>query len=904
MPLKFDNARAMFRAGRYVDILTELGSPDRDLSSFTPELRILLAHTFLQTGQIRRALEIVNRESGQRISPVLRSQCELISGVACRHNAEIGKALQHYQVAVQYAREGDDPAQTAWAAIQMFRLLAELHRSDELAPMLSDVRRFVTKAGDAHATAYMHDAVALMEASNGRTEEARRHLNVGRSLIHSYPNAWLEQLNLIGAFFLDFLECKYRSAIAHLEQARRLLPITGSRERTVIDCNHGHTLLVMGRFEAAIERFRALVSSDTGLARLGSIDGLARVYLAAGRLPDCEDTLDRYEALVASDQRLAVAFAGRSTVTTRIRLLIEKSSFAEAAAGAQRCLAEARILNDRILEADLTCLLAEALAGLGRPVEAARSLNRSSATPDGESGTQNAAYYRALGRVVGGVDRTLSHALLTRARRIWEEQGNRGALSELTRMVVSETGTSKAGSQRTDTTLVVNTLSSSLMLAHSPRLLAQELSNAIAALQCSPKVQVIESLPSRLDLRDPERHRVLTIGSERHTQISLVCELPDDAIKTIVLGDVLRIGAAAIELDRWREEDRNRAALWPAPPIEQQAGALYVAEEMQTLLSTARRVAPTNVPVLITGETGTGKEILARTIHAYSNRARGAFLPFNCTSTPKDMLDSQLFGHRRGSFTGAIDHFQGIIRASAGGTLFLDEIGDMGLDVQPKLLRFLESSEVHPVGDTQPVRVDVRVIAATNANLDALVANGRFRDDLFYRLNIVRLHVPPLRERRVEIPVLAHHYLQKHAQECGKGDLRLAEDTMEFLVLYRWPGNVRQLANEMRRMAALCESGAVLMPEHLSPEIAASRRTIPASERVLDPTEIAVRLDQPMAAATEHLERAMLQYALKQCGGRMEETAALLGLSRKGLYLKRQRFGIEPPEASTAAGAA
>jgi DNA-binding NtrC family response regulator len=218
--------------------------------------------------------------------------------------------------------------------------------------------------------------------------------------------------------------------------------------------------------------------------------------------------------------------------------------------------------------------------------------------------------------------------------------------------------------------------------------------------------------------------------------------------------------------------------------------------------------------------------------------------------------------------------------------------------VQPKLLRFLESNEVHPVGEAHPVRVDVRLLAATNANLDALVADGRFREDLFYRLNIVRLHLPPLRERRIEIPALAQHYLEKHTREYGKRDIRLSEETMEYLLLYRWPGNIRQLANEMRRLTALAESGAVLTPGHLSPDIAASRRTIPASERPIDPSELVVRMDQPMAAATEHLERSMLQYALNRCGGRIEETAALLGLSRKGLYLKRQRYGIDPPEPS------
>jgi hydrogenase-4 transcriptional activator len=211
------------------------------------------------------------------------------------------------------------------------------------------------------------------------------------------------------------------------------------------------------------------------------------------------------------------------------------------------------------------------------------------------------------------------------------------------------------------------------------------------------------------------------------------------------------------------------------------------------------------------------------------------------------------------------------------------------------LLRFLESSEVHPIGELHPTGVDVRVIAATNADVDTLVSQGRLREDLFYRLNIVRLHLPPLRERRVEIPPLAHHYLHKHAHDYGKTDLRLSEEIMEFLVLYRWPGNVRHLANEMRRLAALAESGAVLMPEHLSPEIAASRRTIPASERTLDPTEVVVRLDQPMAAAVQHVERALMLHALRQAGSNMEQAATLLGLSRKGLYLKRQRYGIEVP---------
>jgi len=181
-------------------------------------------------------------------------------------------------------------------------------------------------------------------------------------------------------------------------------------------------------------------------------------------------------------------------------------------------------------------------------------------------------------------------------------------------------------------------------------------------------------------------------------------------------------------------------------------------------------------------------------------------------------------------------------------------------------------------------------VAATNANLEQLVAHGRFREDLFYRLDVVRLPVPPLRERREEIPLLAQHYIDLCSRDAQKTGLRLAEETMEYLVLYKWPGNVRQLANEIRRMVALAESGAVLMPEHLSREIAASRRTIPASEREIAPTEFVVRTDQPMSAAIEHVERSMIQYAMTIAEGRQDVAAQILGLSRKGLYLKRARL--------------
>jgi len=445
---------------------------------------------------------------------------------------------------------------------------------------------------------------------------------------------------------------------------------------------------------------------------------------------------------------------------------------------------------------------------------------------------------------------------------------------------------------------LVDSITSVLDLSRSPHLLARELLSAIERLECSPRARILEGPPEHNPAEPGCMH--LTISDEGDNRIAIACDVPDTPAKALALAGVLRVGRAAVELERLRESERGRAALWPESSAEEQAGALFSTDEMRAVLSTARRIAATTIPVLITGETGTGKEVLARLIHAYSQRARALFVPFNCTSMPRDMLESQLFGHRRGSFTGATEHFQGVTRAANHGTLLLDEIGDMSLDVQPKLLRFLESNEIHPVGESRPIEIDVRVIAATNCDLEERVSRGEFREDLYYRLNIVPLRLPPLRERRGEIPALAVHYLDKYRLEFAKGDLRLAQDTMEYLLLYRWPGNIRQLANEMRRMAAIAEPDAVLMPEHLSPDIAKSRRTLPASELSIDADEVVVRLDQPIAAATEHLERTMVARALRRCGGRIDAAAKILGLSRKGLYLKRQRYQLEETPAAGA----
>lgn len=330
-------------------------------------------------------------------------------------------------------------------------------------------------------------------------------------------------------------------------------------------------------------------------------------------------------------------------------------------------------------------------------------------------------------------------------------------------------------------------------------------------------------------------------------------------------------------------EATNERPLEPLLPgfVCASAAMAKVAEQIQ-------RLQGHNLTVLITGESGTGKDLVARAIHVGSPRSSAMFLPYNCTTTTRDLADSQLFGHRRGSFTGAVSDQQGLIRSASGGTLFLDEIGDLPLDVQPKLLRFLEQGEVMPVGETRPQSVDVRVLAATNADLEQRVSEGRFREDLYYRLSVIRIYVPPLRERREEIPHLSTFFLRESSERLGKPDVQLSPATLDILARYWWPGNVRQLRNEIQRAVALSQPGSLITPDQLSADLTAppSREAGKAggAERVVPGN---------LANAVERVERQLIEATLDRTNRNISETARVLGLTRRGLYLKLRRLGLD-----------
>jgi len=310
-----------------------------------------------------------------------------------------------------------------------------------------------------------------------------------------------------------------------------------------------------------------------------------------------------------------------------------------------------------------------------------------------------------------------------------------------------------------------------------------------------------------------------------------------------------------------------------------------VSSRMLDVFKLIARVAPTRSTVLITGESGTGKEVVARVLHFNGTRAAGPFVTIDCAGLAESLLESELFGHVRGAFTGAVMPRRGLFEAGHGGTVFLDEVGDIGPNLQAKLLRVLEVQEVKPVGGNEAIRIDIRLIAATNKDLQEEVRAGRFREDLFYRLNVVSIHLPPLRERREDIPALARHFLQKYGDANGKAIRGIAPETMVRLEVYRWPGNVRELENAIERAVAV-SSHSILLPDDLPPHLLPS--TAPTiGEEAHGPVEM---------VSLEALTRRHIAHVLAATGGNKSRAAEILGVDRRTLYRMLERYSMLTPE--------
>jgi two-component system response regulator AtoC len=352
----------------------------------------------------------------------------------------------------------------------------------------------------------------------------------------------------------------------------------------------------------------------------------------------------------------------------------------------------------------------------------------------------------------------------------------------------------------------------------------------------------------------------------------------DYLLKPFELDALEAIVRKALELRQVRAENRYLRERLDGAGGERQMLALSPA--MRQVLERVEQVAATPTTVLITGETGVGKEVVARAVHETSPRRERLLVALNCAAIPGELLESELFGHVRGAFTGAQSAREGKFELADGGTLFLDEIGDMPAPLQAKLLRVLEDSVVERVGSNKRIQVDVRVISSTNRDLAAAVRDGTFREDLYYRLNVVHLRVPPLRERAEDVRPLAESFLARFGREFGKGTLRLSDDAVARLERHAWPGNVRELQNVMERAAVLAGPSATI-EERLVAELLPSQQSNPAPADGLR-----------LAPAIEETERALVTQALEQCGGNKAEAARVLGVSERTLWYKLKKYGL------------
>ena len=346
--------------------------------------------------------------------------------------------------------------------------------------------------------------------------------------------------------------------------------------------------------------------------------------------------------------------------------------------------------------------------------------------------------------------------------------------------------------------------------------------------------------------------------------------------KPLSLEKTILVVRNALEYLRLEKENRRLRA-----ELEERHQILGSSVPMKALRQQIAVTAPTNGRVLIYGESGTGKELVARALHANSSRCAMPFVEVNCAAIPEELIESEMFGHRKGSFTGASEDKIGKFQQADGGTLFLDEVGDMSSKTQSKVLRVLEEQRFEPLGSNQSMRVDVRVIAATNKKIEDEIARNAFREDLFYRLNVIPFYVPALRDRTEDIPILASYFLRKFSEEYGKKEKEFSQGAIEVLLAYPWPGNVRELKNLVERLVIMCPSPRI-EPHHLPPEVFRGLSKTPQ------------RTYETLQQARSAYEREFVLRKLEENRWNMTKAAASLGLERSHLYRKLRSLGIAP----------
>jgi transcriptional regulator with PAS, ATPase and Fis domain len=897
-----DGVTHLINEGRYLEALKKFDAPS-SASIGDSRADVIRAELCERTGQLSQAKKLLESITKKRLTPSDLSVCYLVSGRISCEEGDPGSGVSKIQKAVGIASEASDLRNKCWAQVWLAVLVADRSGPSAAAPILSECRFDAIKLADSRFWAALHAFSAVIDGRRGLFNSALSHIRLGSELLAQAPNKWLEASLETTRTNIDILCCNYGSALIHGRRALELAELSGVAAilRTSLT-GLGCVYHCQGEFDEAVRHFtraRAILPFNNEHQH-GLLDSLAQTRLAQGSLDECSNLLSEIEQSVEAPNK--VLYGNRYSLVTLCRVLARQGFHERALARIDEAIELSIRTNDNFLKITASLEKSHVLQQLDRVSESMQLLGQIVCAIPPESPELHAQYEMILACVLSKQGlREAARLHKQRSERILTGLRNRPALVNLAHYWDSSSlpdestrANSPVIAQITPTTDdSIQCVATLLTHSSRPELVATALVELFAlSASVESAIATIGKNNERIiaNVGRVEIHSMECIysGTVHGDPIQVLIKQKSDVQSVATVSAISKLLLTIQELERARAEREERLTLWPIEDVPLMHDHAVVNGKMREMVNTARKVATTNISVLLTGESGTGKEILARAIHTFSDRAAQPFVPFNCSAIPRDMLESQLFGHRRGAFTGADRDNPGLIRAAKGGTLFLDEVGELSPELQPKLLRFLESGEICPLGETAPFTVNVRIIAATNAKLEDAVKSGRFREDLFYRLNVVRLQLPPLRERRDELPSFVHRFVTKAAIEYRKGQIRIAENNMERLLLAEWPGNIRQLQNEIRRMIALADADAVLTPASLSADVAGT----PDQAQTAQPGGFVPPANAKLNPTLATIEREMIRAALQQHHGKMDAAARALGISRKGLYLKRQRLGL------------
>ena len=936
---------ALAATGRFQEALTALARRQQGKRGrMTATERLEFAELLERTGRLAEArdyLAAVNKSSG--LSDAERARCLLVEGLLSKQLGHLEESLDRFQQGRRLAERAGSPELLGWCQLRLLGVSADIDGADLSASLLADLRKNTERAASPTISVACQIFLAEYSAKRGDLDTSKHHSSLAESILATYPNVWLRGLLDLHLSCLNYLEGNYLNSILAAHRALGTSSKSGNRLTGLIaQADMAAAYLAVGqpaRAKACLSSALQRANDEEQIFGL-LLETLAEAQLVSGDLVGCAESLRCAHDLSARFSQSRSAWHRAWNLRTESRLLQRSGRWQESLSLIRSAGSRESLDAQPFTRTQIEGLEALALARVGRSAEARGVIQRLvQDTLVSPRLYQGSVYGVAAALSAVADEGGEAIARCTRALRIVGATGEASSLVEIVDQLIGLLSRSSGCSDEPTcpnsqpplwrpTNVMCHLHASNAVVPdnrpHTAGLVA--FSSALADLTSDAAALGEEALRCLVEMRwikcghlnqcsdDGSRVVVDYLPDSSSTLINVPCRTPLLEPISVHLGSKrsrhYNLVVTPLESDGAAASCygivRLLASIRGATMIESRAGVsigsgevpqtddkegVFRSPAMLALIASAKRVAPLNISVLLTGESGTGKEVVASIIHRTSGLPRDAFVAFNCATVPRDMIDSQLFGYRHGAFTGAAQGFGGVIGAADGGTLMLDEVGELPWETQPKLLRFLDSGEIVALGEATPRRVRVRVIAATNADLESLVHQGRFREDLYYRLNVVRFRLPPLRERREEITPLVSTFISKYASEFGKHDVSLSDAARELLLLFSWPGNIRQLSHELRRLVALSSSESVIDVEDLDSDI---RGPSARSSQPLVPGApcISVRIDRKLSDIVREIECTMIAKALESANGRLGLAAKRLGLSRKGLYLKRQRHGL------------